>query len=72
MEVKKRADPSPGRNPVPQVIQYEADLLKLERRWRIKPMIAALDYHPAVLREARSARIQALRYYPDRDRLVRV
>lgn len=72
VEVKKRADPVPGRNPVPQVLRYRDALRRKFPRWRVKPAVVALEFSPAVLQLARSARVEALRYSIERDRLTRV
>ncbi|MEJ7893343.1 MAG: hypothetical protein WKF94_11955 [Solirubrobacteraceae bacterium] len=70
VEVKKRAEPMPFRNPVPQVLQYRKALEESEPRWRVKPMVVATEYSPAVLNLARSLRIEAVRFDPERNRLT--
>lgn len=70
IEVKWYAESSPGRNPVPQVLKNQKALLWNAPGWRVKPLVAATEYQPAVIDEARRARVEALRYSVDHDRLT--
>lgn len=69
VEVKWRAEPVPPRNPVPQVLRYRDALRRKWPRWRVKSMVIATEYSPAVLQLARSTRVEALRYSSEHDRL---
>lgn len=72
VEVKKQATLSPAKNPVPQVLGYREALLRENPGWRVRMLIAAVEYStPIVLQQARSRRIEALRYNANLDRLTR-
>jgi hypothetical protein len=72
VEVKKHAALSPAKNPVPQVLRYRDALLEQNPGWRVKPIIAACEYQDAVLRAARSARVERWTYNRKRGRLAKL
>ena len=72
VEVKKQAALSPAKNPVPQVLRYRDALLEQNPGWQVKPIIAACEYQDAVLRAARSARVERWQYNRKRGRLAKV
>lgn len=70
IEVKKRAEGSPARNPVPQVLRYRDLLAAQEPGWKVKPIVAALTYSPAVLEQAKAEGVEALLFDRKRNRLA--
>lgn len=61
VEVKKHARPVPRMDPVPQVLNYRAQLLVDHPGWRVRCMIVAPEFHELTLRSARDNRIECRR-----------